>query len=94
LDDLRSISDYIGRDSPRHAGQVIEAVITAAEELIRFPRMGWTVPELGEDNLRERTIYTYRLIYRVRQTPHTRIEIVAVIHGARDIRNTIAPRLR
>ena len=38
------------------------------------------VPEAGDQNLRERFVYSYRLIYRL-QTD--RILIVAVIHGSR-----------
>ena len=55
-------------------------MVEVAETIPDFPRMGRVVPEAGDQNLRERFVYSYRLIYRL-QTD--RILIVAVIHGSR-----------
>ena len=38
------------------------------------------VPEVGDVNLRERFVYSYRFIYRLEEQ---RVLIVAVIHGSR-----------
>ncbi len=42
--------------------------------------MGRVVPEIGEKNIRERFVYSYRVIYRIELEP---ILVVAVIHGSR-----------
>ena len=42
------------------------------------------VPEIGDENIRERFIYSYRLVYKIHQQ---RILIVAVIHGKRLVEN-------
>jgi plasmid stabilization system protein ParE len=42
--------------------------------------MGHKVAEFGLDAVRQRIVYSYRLIYRLSE--HV-IEIVAVIHGSR-----------
>ena len=42
--------------------------------------MGRVVPEIGDENIRELFIYSYRVIYRIEKE---RILIVAVIHGKR-----------
>jgi len=42
------------------------------------------VPEIGDEDIRERFIYSYRLVYKIQQK---RILIVAVIHGKRLIEN-------
>lgn len=38
------------------------------------------MPELGNENIRERFVYSYRLIYRIQE--HEML-VVAVIHGKR-----------
>lgn len=55
-------------------------MVEVAETIPDFPKLGRVVPEAGDQNLRERFVYSYRLIYRL-QTD--RILIVAVIHGSR-----------
>ena len=88
LDDLDAIAEYISADSPRYAAAVVERFKSASRDLLRFPRMGPVVPEWNDESYRQRIIYSYRLIYRIRQD---RVEILAVIHGARllpeDLRN-------
>jgi addiction module RelE/StbE family toxin len=80
LDDLDAIAEYIVADSTRYAAAVVERFLTAAQDLAQFPRMGPSVPEWNDPSYRQRIIYSYRLIYRLRED---RAEILAVIHGAR-----------
>jgi plasmid stabilization system protein ParE len=42
--------------------------------------MGRIVPEIGDAAIRERFVYSYRIIYRVE---NERVLIAAVIHGSR-----------
>jgi plasmid stabilization system protein ParE len=42
--------------------------------------MGRMVPELGQETIRERFVYSYRLIYRIHNGT---ITIAAIIHGGR-----------
>jgi toxin ParE1/3/4 len=44
------------------------------------PLIGRIVPELKDDAVRERFVYSYRVVYEVRLT---QIDIVALIHGRR-----------
>jgi plasmid stabilization system protein ParE len=46
---------------------------------------GRIVPEIGNDQIRERFIYSYRLVYRIESQ---KILVVAVIHGKRLLENT------
>jgi len=80
LDDIDRIAEYISRDSRYHAQQVVERLFDLADELPTQPRLGRIVPELAEPNVRERFLYSYRLIYEL--TGET-IRILAVIHGKR-----------
>lgn len=80
IEDIEAIAAYIERDSPHYARVVASRLVEVAETIPDFPKMGRVVPETGDRNLRERFVYSYRLIYHL-QTD--RILIVAVIHGSR-----------
>ena len=51
--------------------------------------MGGIVPEWDDDTLRQRIVYSDRLIYRVRDE---RVEVLTVIHGARLLPGSIRSR--
>lgn len=80
LDDVDAIAAYIKRDSAFYAKAVVDKCISAAESLTTFPEMGRIVPELNDAFIRERFVYSYRLIYQIN---NSNIEILAVIHGRR-----------
>jgi plasmid stabilization system protein ParE len=80
LDDIDQIAEYISRDSVYYAQQVVERILELGESLPAHPRLGRVVPELADSNVRERFIYSYRLIYELADDA---IHILAVIHGKR-----------
>lgn len=80
LEDVDSIASYIARDSRFYAASVVGTIIETSRSLEKFPLIGRVVPELNQDSIRERFVYSYRLIYRVQDN---RITIAAVIHGKR-----------
>jgi toxin ParE1/3/4 len=84
IEDLESITAYIGRDSEFYARAVATKIVEMARGIGSLPRIGRVVPELGDEKIRERFIYSYRVVYRVEEE---RILIVAVIHGKRLIEN-------
>ena len=79
--DLKQIYDYIAKDSKYYAKNVAQNLVQKTELLEEFPEMGRVVPEIGEDNVRELFLYSYRLIYEVAPDG---IEILAIVHGRRD----------
>lgn len=79
--DLKSIHDYIARDSKYYAKKVSQDIIEKTEILNNFPEIGRIVPEIDDANIRELFIYSYRLIYEVLPTD---ILILTVIHGRRN----------
>lgn len=80
LDDIDAIAEFIARDSPTHARQVAERLFELGDTIVDQPRAGRVVPELGSANIRERFLYSYRLIYEMSNDV---IFILAVIHGKR-----------
>lgn len=84
VEDLESIAEYIERDSAFYAQSVVSQILEASRKIKEFPLIGRVLPEIGDENIRERFIYSYRLVYKIQQQ---RILIVAVIHGKRLLEN-------
>jgi addiction module RelE/StbE family toxin len=80
LDDVDAIAEYINRDSPAYTRAVVSKLLDTARKLKSFPNAGRIVPELGDEAIRERFVYSYRLIYRIQDQD---VLIVAVVHGKR-----------
>ncbi len=82
-DDLKGIYDYIARDSKRYALRVTQDIISKTKTLLEFPQRGKISPEIGEDNIREISLYSYRILYEV--TPET-IYVHGVVHMRRNFK--------
>ena len=80
IEDIESIAAYIERDSPFYAKAVAQKIVELGRSLPEFPLAGRVVPEFGDAALRERRVYSYRVIYRV---DADKILIIAVVHGRR-----------
>lgn len=57
-------------------------VLSEARLLADFPELGRCVPEWNDEQVRERLVYSYRLIYRLGGPD---VLILAVIHGSRQL---------
>jgi toxin ParE1/3/4 len=80
LDDLEGICRYIGRDSERYAKLFGERILALVESIAKHPMLGAMVPEYQREDLRERLLQNYRVVYRARGDL---VEIVTVVHAAR-----------
>jgi len=80
LDDIDSIAEYISRDSLYYAQRVVESIFDRGDSLSEQPEAGRKVPELNDSRVRERFIYSYRMIYELKDND---IHILGVIHGKR-----------
>ena len=92
IDDLDAIAAYIAADSPAHAAAVVARMLTCAAEFPLCPRSYRRVAELDDDGIRERDVYSYRLIFRIREAAQS-IEVLAVVHGARLLPDEVRERL-
>lgn len=72
------------RDSEYYAQAVITELLSISRSVGEYPMIGRMVPEIGDENIRVRFVYSYRLVYRPESA---RILIVAVIHGKRLLEN-------
>jgi plasmid stabilization system protein ParE len=80
LDDVDDIAAYIARDSAHYASAVVSKILAITRSIPEFPHLGRQVPEIGDVMIRERIVYSYRIIYQIAGSV---ITIVAVIHGRR-----------
>jgi toxin ParE1/3/4 len=71
---------FIARDSPQVAAAFADRLLHAADRRANHPRLGRVVPELGRENIREISVGSYRVIYRLEQE---RVHLLTVHHGAR-----------
>ncbi|MDD3517920.1 MAG: type II toxin-antitoxin system RelE/ParE family toxin [Chromatiales bacterium] len=83
VEDLEAIAEYIARDSEHYARAVVAEMLSVSRSVDEFPLIGHVVPEIGDERLRERFVYSYRLVYRLGSGD---VLIVAVIHGKRLLR--------
>ena len=74
---LREIHDYIAKDSPIRAQQVVDRLTRRSESLASPPRADRAVPEYRQEDLREVLERPFRIIFLVSPT---RIDIVTVKH--------------
>jgi plasmid stabilization system protein ParE len=80
-----AIRDYLLSVSSMYAQVVADRIVRKTEMLEQFPYLGGVVPEYKDESLREILEYPYRIMYRVLED---RVQIVAVIHGARRLPRT------
>ncbi len=85
---LQSIFDYISRDSRLYAARYLKTLILATKRLETMPQSGRIVPEFENPELREVIYGNYRIVYRVIGSNED-VEVLAVVHGARDMRAVI-----
>jgi toxin ParE1/3/4 len=79
--DLKQIHDHISIDSKYYAKVVTRTIAEKADNLAEFPFFGRVVPEIDDPNVREIFVYSYRLIYEVKEGG---VQVLAVVHGKRD----------
>lgn len=87
--DLRSIHDFITRDSRYYAKKVVHDIREKIEELNDLPKLGRIVPELNEEDVRELFLYSYRIIYEIKDEV---IFVLAVVHQRRNLKDENIPR--
>ncbi|MBA4303765.1 MAG: type II toxin-antitoxin system RelE/ParE family toxin [Sphingobacteriaceae bacterium] len=85
--EIRDILDYISKDSRRYAISQIRRIQGATKILKSKPLAGRTVPELGDQTIRELIEGNYRIVYRVKDVEL--IEILTVHHTARDFQSRL-----
>jgi toxin ParE1/3/4 len=79
--DLQSIGDWIAEDNPTRALTFVEELRRRCETLVDAPRGYALVPHLEHLGIRRKVYRDYLIFYRIIGTT---IEVLHVLHGARD----------
>jgi len=79
---IDAIYAYIALDSPEYAKRMVDRITRRSQQIADFPFSGRKVPEYDIDQIREVIEGPYRIIYHIKPD---QIDVVAVIHGARDV---------
>lgn len=88
--DLTEIWDYIARDSLDAADRLVDRLFDAFEALTRMPGMGHKREDLTHFPVLFWPVDAYLVIYRFTRS---RVEIVAITRGGRDIPEFLHQRL-
>jgi toxin ParE1/3/4 len=79
--DIHEIWDYIAEESPTAADRVMRRIEKTFDAMAAYPEIGRARPELG-DGLRGLIVGSHIIFYRSKDAD---VEIVRVLHSARDI---------
>lgn len=83
LRDLANIRAYIADDNPSAASRMAIEIVAACDRLEYFPERGRPGSRRGTRELT--TVWPYVIVYRI---SGTRIDILAIWHGAQDRRGS------
>ena len=86
--DLRQIGDWIASGSPQRAISFVEELLLACRKIADAPLASQVLASRPESNIRRRPYRDYLIFYRLKDDA---IEIVHVIHGARDYEAILFP---
>jgi plasmid stabilization system protein ParE len=92
VDDLDDIWNYVAADSVDSANRVESAIFKACQSVARFPQLGSKRAEITSLRVRFWVVPrypTYIVVYRPKTKP---IQIIAVLHGKRDLQHVLAMR--
>jgi toxin ParE1/3/4 len=80
--DLEALADYLGQSVPGYAEVVIRRLLASVDRLEAFPLSGRAVPEIGQKDMREIVLHSYRIAY-LYDTEADRVEVLTVFHSSR-----------
>ncbi|WP_322074828.1 type II toxin-antitoxin system RelE/ParE family toxin [Burkholderia cepacia] len=83
--ELEAIGDYIARDNPVRALSFVRELYDKCQGLATMPFAFPLVPRYERDGVRHRVHGRYQIFYRVIGEPPERIDVIHVLHSARDV---------
>jgi len=75
--DLTHIYEYIAHDSKHYAKKVTQEILNKIDVISKQPYIGHIVPEIDDKNVREFSLYSYRIIYEIIDSDLT---ILTILH--------------
>lgn len=85
---LIDIFDYIAKDQPQNASQLILRILHRSDSLSGLHSRGRIVPEVSDPAVREIFESGFRIIYRVTQNA---VQVLAIVHSRRVLARDLVP---
>ena len=83
---FEEIYNYISRDSEKYASIFAKKVMAIVKSIPDFPKAGRVVSEYDDENLREKILGNYKIVYREKKDA---IEIVTISSGSRLLKDIL-----
>lgn len=80
--DLEALADYLAQSAPGYAEVVMRRLLASVDRLGAFPMSGRAVPEIGQKDMREIVLRSYRVVY-LYDAEADRVEVLTVFHSSR-----------
>jgi len=80
------IYNYISRGYEKYASIFAKKVMAIVKSIPDFPKAGRVVPEYDDENLREKILGNYKIVYREKKDA---IEIVTISSGSRLLKDIL-----
>lgn len=83
VNDLKSIAEYISKDSKQYAKLQVIRIKNRTKILKKQIKIGKVVEEISHENIRELIEGNYRIIYKV--VSDNQADILTIHHSSRDL---------
>lgn len=80
--DLKAIYDHITKDAPLNAKTVTQAIVHKTQTVLQIPLVGKKVAEVADENLREISLYSWRILYHIQQD---KVYVLTLVHKRRNL---------
>jgi plasmid stabilization system protein ParE len=87
--DLEQIASYVAEQSPKSALKLVRELRERCESLLDAPRGYPLVPRYERFGVRRRPFGRFLIFYRIGED---RIEVIHILHGARDYESLLFPQ--
>lgn len=88
--DIEQIEAFLDEHAPHATDAVLSRIRAAMRRIASMPGIGHLRKDLADEPLRFVAVWSYLVVYR----PASPVEIVRVVHGARDVVRTLRGRRR
>ncbi len=79
---LEAIYDHIAKDAPLNAKNVAQTIVRKTQVALNIPLAGKKVAEVEDENLREISFYSWRILYLIQQN---KIYVLTLVHKRRQL---------
>ncbi len=80
--DLKAIYEHIAKDAPLNAKTVTQALVNKTQQSLQHALIGKKVAEVDDNNLREISLYSWRILYYIQAD---RIYVLTLVHKRRNL---------